>query len=498
MVKVIFKVFCISMLTILAGIIIYKSATVPATYDEVSTYQSYVGVSQISEALLNETGNSNNHILNSLAITVSQFFLGNKLWTLRLPNVISFFLLCCCTWVLANRYFDGSALLFCLPFGCIFLNPYLIDFYGLARGYGMANSMMACSIVSILIFSSTRAIKWYYFAILFAALAAYANFCFLIYWAAVNVLLVGNLLLSGYDVKHLKHTLAKTICAAIAFVALVCIPVANTAHHIQNDFMGVLSFYNGTVVDEADKFMYGKSMAGLSSEFLARIVLVIIFLGGVNFLSKIRRNMSSLFSDPFNIVFSLLLLVWIINVFQVYSTKTNYPTGRIALIYYVLFMFVFIFLLRDLADRARRAAGFAMVIILVFLFGNFICCVNLKSVYEWSYDAYTSDVIDYLKEYKLKHPEQKTVDLSLSNCFRFSFKYYTLTHSTPWLLMPDLEKESPAHSTVDTTVHTLFYYTAYRNLAALKNYSPVKRFNVTGLLATVDTPGTQQVLLMHN
>jgi hypothetical protein len=486
----------VATITVLSFIIIYKAAIVPATFDEVSTYTSYTGFDKMADIILNTGGNTNNHILNSLSITLCQSVLGVKLWTLRLPNVLSYFLFCAAMLVLAWRYFGRSSLLFCMPFICMFSNPYLIDFFSLARGYGMGNAFMICSVVCLLLFSSTQKTKWYYYSILFAMLATYSNFTFLLYWPAVQLLLVGNLLVQqpGWEVKRV---LVKTVLLTFAFAALCYAALGGMQQSFHDYFSGFVNFYTGVLLGDIDRFAYGKSFFGLSHQHIAWLVIAVMLSGVVNAILKIRRNRVSLFTDPFNLLLLLLLLVLVINVLQVYVANTNYPAYRAGLMYYVLFILVLVFLIRDVIEQnvwgAKILPG---ILVIVFAF-HFACCVNLKSFYDWSYDAYTCDVMDYIDNYRHQHPEAKVVDLNLSNGFRNSFVFYTGTHHVPWLTILYPGNDSLQNNMADTSSESLFYYSGDKNVAALKNYKVVEKFRATGMPLPVNDPNSEQLLLIN-
>jgi hypothetical protein len=112
-------------------IALIRSVTVGLTYDEADTYSSYTkywnGFLTINIA--------NNHPLNSFLIYLTTKLTGISFneFILRLPNVIAFFVYLLLAYKIASgqkyRYFTFSILV---------LNPYLNEFFGLARGYGIA------------------------------------------------------------------------------------------------------------------------------------------------------------------------------------------------------------------------------------------------------------------------------------------------------------------------------------------------------------------------
>ncbi len=481
-----------ALISVLSFVIIYKAVTLPLTFDEVVTWDRYTTNTSIPNVILAADGSSNNHILNSLSIKVCQFILGDKPWALRLPNVLSFFLFVISVIALAKRYFEQSLLLLCLPLICVFLNPYLIDFFSLARGYGMANAFMACSISCLLLFSSGRQMKWYCLTILFAMLAAYSNFTFLIFWAAINILLSGMLVNAGFVTIPVKRAFAITGLLAISFAALCYFPLKNMQQCIQSTFGDHTGFFYDTLLSETNRFNYGVPLPGLTDKILSMMVCIIGLLSGLNFVLKLRKDLRSALTDPFNLVFILLLLVWALNMLQIYCFNTSYLSGRTALIYYLMFVLVLVFFVRDIAAKNLLLAQIASGLLSLLLLWHFAVAINLNSVYEWSFDAYTYDVMNTIESYKQQHPETKKIELNLTSFLHPSFSFYVKTKNLPWFILAN-----PQSSNIDTTSQTLFYYTIADHVAELKNYSVVKRFKPNGILLPIVNAGHDQVLLMH-
>jgi hypothetical protein len=70
---------------------------------------------------------------------VSRRWLGSREWALRLPNVLAHALyLGCGLVVLASAQ---NVLSMLVGFAILNLNPFLLDFFGLARGYGLASGL---------------------------------------------------------------------------------------------------------------------------------------------------------------------------------------------------------------------------------------------------------------------------------------------------------------------------------------------------------------------
>ncbi|MCW3125674.1 MAG: hypothetical protein JWO03_1332, partial [Bacteroidetes bacterium] len=241
-----------------------------------------------------------------------------------------------------------------------------------------------------------------------------------------------------------------------------------------------VGFFHDTLLDQVRNFRYGVKYFGIEDIWLAYAVIGVIAAGGVVVLYKIKQQGLASLSDPFVVLYSLLTLVWIINIAQTIILGTPYLTTRTALSYYVLFSLMLIFLIRD-AGESKPWVNVTLVPAMTFLFClHLALSVNLKYVREWWFDANTYQVIDFLDHYRHNYPEVKTISMSTTWLFNPSFDFYKSTGKLPWM---DL---SGIHPGVDTTSNTLFYYATSDEARQLKNYIPVKFFE----------PGTN-VLMMH-
>ena len=124
--------------------IFYKAFITEITVDEAYSFLNYSYV----ENVLN-IGIANNHLLNSYLVTLFQNFGYSEIF-LRLPNVIF-------GWIYIALVINVSlkSKNYLLSLFLLILNPYVIDFFSISRGYGITTSLIFLSIYSYskLIFS---------------------------------------------------------------------------------------------------------------------------------------------------------------------------------------------------------------------------------------------------------------------------------------------------------------------------------------------------------
>ena len=155
--------------------IFYKAFITEITVDEAYSFLNYSYV----ENVLN-IGIANNHLLNSYLVTLFQNFGYSEIF-LRLPNVIF-------GWIYIALVVNVSlkSKNYLLSLFLLILNPYVIDFFSISRGYGITTSLIFLSIYSYLYFKNYNL----YFSIFFLIIATtsyHVAVVFLILFYVVNI-----------------------------------------------------------------------------------------------------------------------------------------------------------------------------------------------------------------------------------------------------------------------------------------------------------------------
>lgn len=120
-----------------------RAHTVSFSYDESYTYLQHVRKDMFYQQAYDQMG-GNHHLLNVWGMWVSMKLFGTSELALRLPNLLAYVLYLYATARIALKAPWGVTAIACF----ILLNahPYLIDFFSLARGYGLACGLMMMSL----------------------------------------------------------------------------------------------------------------------------------------------------------------------------------------------------------------------------------------------------------------------------------------------------------------------------------------------------------------
>ena len=182
---------------LLGGLIIfaylcYKAAIVQLTHDEVYTVMQLTP-QPIWDLITYKSSYTNNHILNTLLCKLSCNLFGMNALSGRLPVLISFIFYFYFCLKLSEIVFEGDekrwyrwAML-----SVLICNPYLLDFFSLARGYGMAIACMMGAIYHSTQYVCFKVQKSLSIALFWATFAVYAQFGLLHFWLGFQ----GNLLI---------------------------------------------------------------------------------------------------------------------------------------------------------------------------------------------------------------------------------------------------------------------------------------------------------------
>lgn len=162
-----------------------RAHTVSFSYDESYTYLQHVRKGMFYQQAYDQMG-GNHHLLNVWGMWVSMKLFGNSEFALRLPNLLAYVLYLYATARIALKAPWAFTAITC--FLLLNVHPYLVDFFSLARGYGLA-----CGFLMMSLWQSWRffdeGLRWQQLAkaTAFAALAAMSHVIMINYLLAFGL-----------------------------------------------------------------------------------------------------------------------------------------------------------------------------------------------------------------------------------------------------------------------------------------------------------------------
>ena len=150
-----------------------RAHTVSFSYDEAYTFMQHVRKGMFYQQDYDQMG-GNHHLLNVWGMWASMKLFGTSELALRVPNLLAYVLYLYATARIALKAQWAITAIAC--FVLFNAHPYLIDFFSLARGYGLACGMMMMSLWQTWrFFEEDRSMRRLAFATAFASLAAMSH-----------------------------------------------------------------------------------------------------------------------------------------------------------------------------------------------------------------------------------------------------------------------------------------------------------------------------------
>ena len=443
-----------------------RSILVGITFDEAWTIGAFVRGS-FYNIFAGEPAIANNHLLNSFLIKLIYSSGQETIFLARLPNLIS---------MLAYLYFSYKICdTFFKPFLGLSLylilisNPLLLDFFGLARGYGLGLGFLMSSIFFLLKFKKTGNSKNGIFALLLGSFAVLSNFTFLFFWAG---LLVANQLVffmhKNFVLKKIKNSyprfLGFNMLISLILSSLIYFPIQKLRTSDGFWYGGNDGFYQDTLVSLA-AYSMGNMVSMETTILLINIFLLLFFL---LLIFSFFKNLKSkkVWQSPVLILLVLLFIPFGLNIFSHHFLETKYLVNRTALFYFPLFLLGFAFLVRE--NKWKHTLVFMQGSIALFSFlsvFNFYQNSNLYCTINWPFDSRTTEVLNYINE-KGKQ-QNKVFILDSTVMFSSALKYYHWKKKYKYVVYAKDQPDNLDKSLAD-------YFLFYEKSVAEVNYNPAQ------------------------
>lgn len=437
------------MVTIL---LLYKAIHIPILKDEWETPVKYIN-HNVWEIMMYTSNSPNNHILNTLLVKLFVFVFGSRdQLILRLPNIFAFLIYGIAIFRI-NRVVLKEDSSFFIPAALFFIvNPYLLDFFGLCRGYGLSSSLALLSVsfmVSGYFFQRERSV---WAALGISLLASYANFTLLVFWGAITLMTWAYFIIKeGWNIRRLVKPTLTILFVNLLYLALIATPILKMQSTDEFRFWTSKGFYYDTIYPLIEYSRSGRHMIFEKSHIYAVLIFGILLANISYILIGLRKSGWSrhhLYHPAF-VTTAILLLTALVNIVQCMLLHTPNLHGRTALFFYPLFIAVFVSFLGLFNQFKGRWILPALAPVLTFL-----AIFHLADSFrlDWARDNYfdvnTFDVVRYIDE----QYQEKPVSLKTSWLFYHSFDYYRYINRYPWLELKDYDES------VNINTDAKFYY----------------------------------------
>ena len=369
----------------LMALVVARSQLVGFTFDE-------VGAPAFAESFdwNRVTESAAVHLLNALFTSCIKRAGFHSDLAMRLPNTLSYVAYLIAAIDLGRGLKRPLAL---LQFVLLTLNPFLLDFFSLARGYGLGLAAMLPSIAFAVRYLRTDRMSWCIASWLSGMLSVVANYTMLNFFIPLVLILLMITWHNGQQRSVRAMLVRGSIPAALTlafFAALlpVLLDLREGGHFY---FGGRWDLYSDTIASLGRCFGYHSRHSTAAS-----IAFQVVFAWAI--LWSLWRTCTAVRARAFapaSVIAGVLVLSLLSALSQFYLMGTPYPVERTALLYCPLVALCAAHGLAEFTWRWTRVP--ALLIGSAFVL-HFATTVNFDRTYSWRFDSGSREVVDLVRE----------------------------------------------------------------------------------------------------
>lgn len=375
---------------------VHRAATASFSHDESYSYIFYMKTSYWN-LIKHVNGYTNNHLLNSMGMKLSQELFGNSELALRLPNLLALVLF----------LFYAARILLKLPawfaicgFVLLGTNTFMLELFTLARGYGLSFGFMLMALFHLIRAireARRRDIVLFHVA---SVLATLSNFTLLNVHLAglitLYVLLVIRVYLGDLPRKRLVPiTITNAVMLAIS-VAVLWLPIEHTLQQSPLDFGGKSDFFSTTVATWVKSLLPWVKIPDMLMMVLYGVIVLIVGAGLAVTIQRVRKGDAAFFTrwTALPTVLLVLVLTSIGGELQHALFGVDRMVDRFALFFVPLLVLLAVQLLALLHEQGWIRVPRAVMAIAA-LWGVFSFARGFGPYHsvEWQYDVRTKDAM---------------------------------------------------------------------------------------------------------
>ncbi|MEI7824162.1 MAG: hypothetical protein WCI01_02610 [Chlorobiaceae bacterium] len=386
-----------------------RAANIPITHDEALTYAWHVTGGWRDIVLFRTTGlPDNNHVLYTLLCKISVKLFGVSELTLRLPSILGCLLYLIGLNLCLKRMIPGwRQVLGILAVGT---NPYVLDFLGLARGYGLGLGFTMIGLNALLAAFAESPGKILSLplklSLLFFTLATLSNLSFLLVLAAALLIISLSLAYGGTSLslslmpdESPWAVLLKILLSMLPLFAYLIIPLSIIHHSKLFEMGGSTGFWPDTVGSLIEGTMYDTPLLAAQKwllEIWLSVTLLFLPLGLWVLHRWDKRRFTALM-----VMVTLIGIIVLESLAQHLLFNVAFLQGRRGIFLIPLFLLVALVLghLPRATSRWIGTVGLLVGVLVPAALGvNGLLSANLRYVYDWKSDAGTREIMLAVKK----------------------------------------------------------------------------------------------------
>jgi len=439
----------------------------------------------------------NNHVLNTFLMKCFSTWFPLSELTLRLQSLIAHAFFMLFTWLLVknfkNTWFSISAWLI------LNLNPFMLDFFSLARGYALGWAMMTGSLYFLkeILEKSEKKFRNILLCFLFGALSVLASFPLVNYYMALMLIFcliaIYKIVFDWKSIKNTEWFWLSIIMISILSGFLLYYTV-DISFKMQNAgylyFGGIVGFWKDTVGSLVDSTLYGAPYGHIVI-IPSLVIAIIVPVAGLAFivfqLYKFRKKFNNYY---FFIAIISLLFIIISGIICSHSfLNTRVVIERAAVFIEILFLVLMVFLIYHLFSM-KFALPLVTLIAFFFVF-HFFKNANNSYFFEWKSDASTREAMQDLEKIHAKNPGLNKMKMIFQPYWLFATTsmFYQYINHDEWM--------EPIESAKEFSFGEDYYYFPENDLKDLGNQlvEIVKRYPLSHTVLLKNTAPKRKNIL---
>ena len=464
--------------------ILMRAFFIPLTHDEAITTIYHAQMPFLDIIYFRGGMLANNHLLNTLLVKVSTLIFGWSELAIRIPALIGAIFYIFGSFLIAKKIFINSRFFFSITFIALTINPYIIDFLSLSRGYSLALGFFIWGLyycLKSLGSDPPTKRRFLFVAFMFLALASISSLPFLntfigcfatIFFIEFNSVHQQSSSLIVKARVAINTLLLPVLPSVLFLVPLLTIQVQNLINKNELYFGGTNNFFNDTLVSLLNTSLYGIDYS-INAIFYLKIFIVITILSTAILVVRFAKTPSySVNKDCFFIIIVLFLIASCIEA-QNTILGTKYILSRAAIFFIPLFIILFSIIWSLFYQSKLKfypIFGIISFCITVVAYSHFLNTLNFSHFHEWSYDANTKRVLYQIGE--LKKSGYRIRSIGASKNYWPALNFYKIKLN---LMDVDLISQSGPDNSYDA------YYLSKQDLYVVNKYDLkiIKYFNTT-------------------
>ncbi len=378
--------------------VVVRTFTVDITYDEYGSYLYLMHMS-VWELFTSKAAwmSANNHVVNTICMQIGNAVFGPELAAMRWGSVVSglFFLLFGYKFIKEinhNRDWTFLALfiiLVSIHFG--------IEFFSLARGYGMVYAMSMALMYYFRKFINIGEDKYFLYGSITVCFGIFINLTTTILFASwftttfLVYLFYFKIGILNY-LKKLLRIIPFGLITILIFTKPLSILIA------QGEFEYGPAKFTDTLISMYNNTIAKDHLFKVESIFKTGSYLLGLFFVGIIIYSVIKTRNKNSGPYKMNLFFTALFLVItiVINILSHEVTGANYLTARTSILYFPMFAGLLVCFLSDLSSIKFKII--AITFFLILSINNLIFKFKLNHCDEWWFDVNSKEMAEALME----------------------------------------------------------------------------------------------------